>query len=509
MSDWTSGYVTEIEYTHGFYREMTPALLSLACLAQGKAAPDPNEPFALCELGCGQGVTANIVAATHPHAQVYANDFNPAQIVGAQRLAAQAGLKNAHFYDDSFDQFLAREDLPQFDIITLHGIYSWVSAENRAVIVDFITRKLKLGGVVYISYNTLPGWTPMTPIRRLMIEVAASGNGAIGDRVVGAMDFVSRLQTAGSAYMAQQPHLMERFDKTKVMSPSYLAHEYFNRDWTPFLAADVARDLVDAKLTFAASATLLDHIDVINLTAEQQAFLKALPDKALYQTVRDFMIAQQFRKDVFGKGLASLGLKEFQDLWLNQRFVLVTPRANVPKAIKGALGDATLQEKVYGPLLDRLAASPASTSELLAMPELGKHGFASIIQAISLLVGAGHVDPCASAKNERARAASCTAFNTAVLRSSLMGDRVSYLASPVTGNAVTVSRVSQIFLVGRAQKRPDLPAYAWELLSGQNQRLMRDGAPLVSPEDNMAELQALYQKFENEELPALRRLGLA
>jgi len=30
-------------------------------------------------------------------------------------------------------EFVARDDLPEFDVIALHGIWSWISAENRAV----------------------------------------------------------------------------------------------------------------------------------------------------------------------------------------------------------------------------------------------------------------------------------------------------------------------------------------------------------------------------------------
>jgi trans-aconitate methyltransferase len=509
MSDWTSGYVTDIEYTHGFYREMTPGHLAFASLAQAKAAPNPSDALNICELGCGQGVTANIIAAANPQSQVYANDFNPAQVVGARRLAVQAGLKNAHFFDDSFEQFLAREDLPRFDVISLHGIYSWVSAENRQIIVDFIARKLNLGGVVYISYNTLPGWTPTVPIRRLMIEVANTGRGPVEDRVGEAMDFISRLHAVGSNYTAQQTKLMERFDHAKGMARSYLAHEYFNRDWTPFLALDVARDLADAKVNFVASAHLLDHLDMLNLTLEQQEFLKALPDAALAQTVRDFMIGQQFRKDIFGKGLATLTARESQEAWLVQQFALIVARDTVPKSVKGVLGEATMQQELYGPILDRLAKGAATAADLLNIPEITPFGLGAVIQAVSLLVGAGHVDPCAPTKDPKGRTSACATFNMAVLRSSLHADRLNYLVSPVTGSGVTVGRISQIFLVGRSQKRADLPAYAWELLNSQGQRLMRDGAPLVDEADNLAELRAMYAKFESQELPVLQRLGLA
>ena len=39
MSDWTSGYVVDVSYTHGFYKELAPSFLSFAALVQGYAAP--------------------------------------------------------------------------------------------------------------------------------------------------------------------------------------------------------------------------------------------------------------------------------------------------------------------------------------------------------------------------------------------------------------------------------------------------------------------------------------
>ena len=36
--------------------------------------------------------------------------------------------------------------------------------------MDFARRKLKVGGVLYISYNTFPGWTTLAPMRDLMLQ---------------------------------------------------------------------------------------------------------------------------------------------------------------------------------------------------------------------------------------------------------------------------------------------------------------------------------------------------
>ena len=138
MSDWAAGYIVDVDYTHGFYPELAPSQLNFGALLHGIQAPDLAErSLSYCELGCGQGFSTNLLAAANPHIQFYATDFNPAHIAGARALAQGACSTNIHFFDDSFADFLHRKDLPDFDFITLHGIYSCVTAgwkrENSAM----------------------------------------------------------------------------------------------------------------------------------------------------------------------------------------------------------------------------------------------------------------------------------------------------------------------------------------------------------------------------------------
>ena len=144
MSDWTAGYVADIGYTYGYYTELNPLRARLAFLNSGLACPNFGTA---CELGFGQGLSANLHAAASA-TQWYGTDFNPAQAGFAQELASAAGT-SARLFDEAFADFCARPDLPDFDTIGLHGIWSWISDANRAVIVDFVRRKLKVGGVVF------------------------------------------------------------------------------------------------------------------------------------------------------------------------------------------------------------------------------------------------------------------------------------------------------------------------------------------------------------------------
>src|SRR5262249_61209126 len=129
MADWGAGYVTDTAYVHDFCRVQTPAILSLAALSRSVAAAGGRgEPLSYCDLGCGQGFTANLVAAANPRADVFAADFNPTHIAGARALADVAGLKNVRFREAGFDELEQDTTLPDFDIICLHVRYTWFTA---------------------------------------------------------------------------------------------------------------------------------------------------------------------------------------------------------------------------------------------------------------------------------------------------------------------------------------------------------------------------------------------
>ena len=288
MSDWTAGYVADVGYTYGYYTELNPARVELAFLNSGLVPPQIG---AACELGFGQGLSANMHAAASV-ATWHGTDFNPAQAGFAQELASDCG-NGAALFDQAFDQFCSREDLPEFDFIALHGIWSWISDENRAVIVDFLRRKLKVGGVLYISYNTLPGWAGFAPMRHLMTEHAAkfgtNGQGIV-NQINGAIDFGSQMFDLDAKYTKAIVGVKDRFDKLREQDRHYLAHEYFNQDWLPMYFADMAKWLEPAKLEFACSANYLDAVDVINLTQDQRTHLSNIPDTMFRQTVRDFLV---------------------------------------------------------------------------------------------------------------------------------------------------------------------------------------------------------------------------
>ena len=508
MADWSSGYVTDLGYTHGFYRELTPSYLALVPLIKGQSGFDPNASLNICELGCGQGLSANLIAAANPQVQYYATDFNPAQIVGAKALAREAEVANVHFFDQSFAEFLIEPSLPTFDIIMLHGIYSWIQPEHRLEIVEFIRRKLRPGGVVYISYNALPGWSVAAPMRQLMYMHGKNQGGPTATKLDPALDFIGKMIEAGAGYFRAVPALKERYEKLKSQNRNYLAHEYLNEAWTLLYHSEVVEELQAAKLTYVGSAAVIEMMDSVNLTAAQREILAQFTDPTMSETVRDFMFNQQFRHCVFMRGTLPLSRPAAQALWADSRFVLSTLRSEIPLTTKGMLGELTLKPEVYAPVLDALASGAKTVRQLLADPKVGAIGLKGLMEVIVILVGAGHMQPCLDEKGDAKRSQRTKAFNKAVMTRSLSSSELQFLASPVTGGGFQIDRFGQMFLLSMQQKQSDPVQFALNALTAMGERILKDGKPIEAADESIAKLRELYSTFETKHVPVLKQLGI-
>jgi SAM-dependent methyltransferase len=503
--DWTAGYVTELEYTHGYYRELAPGILRFGCLSAG-IAPPSGRKLRYLELGFGQGLSFNIHAAA-VSGEFWGTDFNPTQVAHARSLAEAAG-SGAILLEDSFAELAARSDLPEFDIIGLHGIWTWISDENSRVVVDIIRRKLRVGGILYISYNCFPGWAPSMPLRHLMklhADLAAESTGMLA-KLDGAFAFAKQVIDSGAIYFRGNPAVAERLKMMSGLNRNYLAHEYFTKDWRVMPFSDIVEWLEDAKVTFVASADLMDH--VFNLPVEGQKLLAEIKHPILRESVRDYFVNQQFRRDIFVKGPRRLASLEQYEALRSEAFVLTTHADEIPMKVKASFGEATLQEQIYRPLIEVLAENsygPKQIEQFVASEKLKFLQLNQLLQALLVLVGAGHAHP--AQPEDKAARARCSALNQHILRRARSNADLAFLASPVIGGGVPVVRFQQLLLLAmqEGKQRPaEQAAFAWSF--NQGQRFIKDGKPLDSPEENIAELEKMADHLTAKRLPILKAL---
>ncbi len=509
--DWTSGYVAEIDYTHGYYRELAPGLMDFALLNAGFEPPARNGMRYL-ELGFGQGLSANIHAAAVP-GEFWGADFNPAHASNARRLAAVSGA-DAQFFDDSFAEMAERDDLPAFDYIVLHGIWSWVSDENRGKIVEIIRKHLKVGGAVYMSYNTLPGWSIAMPLRHIMTlhaETAGSDAQGVVGRIEASIGFGSKLAEIGARYFAANPTAKGRLDAIAGQNRHYVAHEYFNRDWAPMYFSDVHDWLSDAKLGYIGAASTLDQLDGFNLTQPQRDTLGGIPYTVLRETVRDYLINAQFRKDLYARGARRLSPLERLERMMATRVTLVTP-PTMEFSVDAGLGKVQLKEEIYRPIVEALDAdksAPKTIGALAENPKLASLPPGSLLEGMAVLIGSGRAHTAQSDEEIDQVAPRTAKLNAHLIERARISGDVSWLASPVIGGAISVGRFEQMFLGARAKglKTPtDWAKEAWKTLAQQNQSIIKNGEVLKTAEANLEELGAQAKTLAAERLPLFQRL---
>ncbi len=484
-------------------------MLALAALAGGVGAPGGSgEPLAWCDLGCGQGYTTNIVAAANSETRAFGFDFNPAHIANARALASDAGLANVDFREASFQELLADATLPEFDVMCMHGILSWVSPENRRALVALARKRLKPGGLLYISYDCMPGWAGLAPLRRILARHFGPGRGTPAPAAVErALAFADELRAQDPRFHRMFPLVEAQLARLRTTPRDYLAHEILTRDWEAFTFSEVASDLAEAKLAYVGSAHLLDGLDRLNFTPQQMDWLGGLADPVLAETSRDMLLGRQFRRDLFVKGRNLLGARAVRARWMSTRFALTVPAKEVDPTFETPLGKHQFHPQKHQPLIEVFGRGPITFGEALRQA-FGKDADAQWpIDVIKVLVARGDLQPALPSEGEAARATGARAFNDAVINRVREGADLFYLASPITGGGVLVDRLTQLYLHARRNGVANPARCVIEI--GERAALKSGEGASPSPDELRATVKAKVARAEADVFPLLQTLGIA
>ena len=507
--DWTEGYVAELGYTHGYYPDLNPRQIALKVLLAGVRPPAISTA---CELGFGQGVSLLCHSAAD-NIKWYGNDFNPAQVNFASSAASNAGI-DVNLSDEAFESYCSRSDLPNFDFIGLHGIWSWVSDRNRANLLDFIDRKLNTGGIVYVSYNCTAARSAIVPVRELMTEYSSQMFAPAIDlttKISGSISFLEKLAETNPAFFTQNSNVAQAVKLLAGQDKAYLAHEYFNKDWRPLSFADVHRDMSSVKLTFVSSADPLEALSYLNYNKDQCEILKGLDSIAVSEMARDLLSNRAFRKDIWVKGEEKLTHAEQVALILDTHVAVVHNPDNVDFTVRTGLGNADLDRKVYEPILNILSQATSMSLRDISSQLKGRVALEQLIEATRILSAKGTL--FAAEANDFSDAEETTRrLNNFFAAQSRYERSVEYLASPVTTTGIFVPRAQQLFMLGQknGKKSPtELAEFAWSILEPLGHNILRDNQPLRTPEENISELNQSAVTFLEDTFNILNRLKVS
>lgn len=293
-----AGYVTDAVYTWSFFNYQAPIHLSYIARLNGYPAPDTNEAFTYCDLGSGNGVTVNLLAEALPQGQFWGIDINPDHTRNAREFSDAAGLSNVTHLNQSFETPFGSE-LPQFDYIALHGVYSWVSPEVQQQIVTFVDQQLKPGGLLYVSYNALPGWAPVTPLWAMMRNATQGQDLSSIERARKGIAYLQFLHDQKSTYFERNPAAGEHLKRLLKGGLDYFIHEMCHDWFAPCYFDDVANAFRESGLVYAGTAAIHRNRDRNIIPARFQKYVAEPNDRQAQESRRSFLRNEMFRRDIY------------------------------------------------------------------------------------------------------------------------------------------------------------------------------------------------------------------
>ena len=77
----------------------------------------------------------------------------------------QLGITNLALLEGDVNE--SHHNSTPYDTIIAHGFYSWVDEETKDNFLRLCKEHLAENGILYMSYNTYPGWHKMDSVRAL------------------------------------------------------------------------------------------------------------------------------------------------------------------------------------------------------------------------------------------------------------------------------------------------------------------------------------------------------
>ncbi|HQQ77723.1 MAG TPA: class I SAM-dependent methyltransferase [Thermoanaerobaculia bacterium] len=266
-------------------------LATIAALYGLKAAPPGS--CRVLELGCGNGANLIPMAYGLPGGTFVGLDAARSAVEHGRAQIAALGLTNITLLHADL---LHAADLGTFDYVVAHGLYSWVPPPVQERVLEIAAEAVAPNGVVYVSYNALPGCHVRNAMRQMM-RWHVRGMEEPAERIGQARGLVRFLAEAAPKRPVFSAILAETLEHQEKQPDAVLFHDDLAEVNEPLLFVDFLERAGRHRLKFLSEA---DYCDMAVWDADSPAgrFLLDVGSEnlVLQQQYRDFLTFRRFRQ---------------------------------------------------------------------------------------------------------------------------------------------------------------------------------------------------------------------
>jgi len=401
-----SGEIAVLAGARAFNKEVAPSFLDHACMVAG-FAPPPASPvgegegagFSWCELHCGSAVTATLLAGANPLGDFHGIDPRGALLERGRALAKDGGVRNLSLHEAGLERALDLS-LPPFDYIVISGVYSWVPARERAMVLAFLRKFLKPGGVAYVTYNAKPGWNRLDLFRRLYRETTRGMDIPPHQRLAVARELYAKLEEARVPAVLASGVTAASLAELDSLPAEVLAADYANDFAEPLYVTEVASDFAAIDCALAGAADMSETVSVLMGQENFKTIIDQMPTPWGRELVKDVIRDTRFRRDVFVRGGRRLSADNRELMMRGLAFALERPAAEIRYDVQMPFGGVRFDSPQARALVATLQSGPRALGELVGRAQSDTSEAQAIMAGIHALLVTSQIRPVYRATRE-------------------------------------------------------------------------------------------------------------
>lgn len=289
------GYLSQpFPYASAPFLESYARLLGLS--------PAPASTARILEIGSSYGGNLISQALFYPQATFTGIEIAPTQVSVGKTYIDQLGITNLDLLEDDVNE--SHHYLGTYDYIIAHGFYSWVDEETKDNFLHLCKEHLAENGILYMSYNTYPGWHKMDSIRALL-EFANKDVDTLNHREKvrhgkTVASILGALMLEYDTVKAQQGPFLQSLRQTLQKQDCYVGHDHLEPVNTPVYFHQCIDHMAEHGFTYLCDCDLnLSFPDVYDETLRTKLQDLAPHDPLAREQYIDFMLNTAFRKSLF------------------------------------------------------------------------------------------------------------------------------------------------------------------------------------------------------------------
>lgn len=289
------GYLSQpFPYASAPFLESYARLLGLS--------PAPASTARILEIGSSYGGNLISQALFYPKSTFTGIEIVPTQVSVGKTYIDQLSITNLDLLEGDVNE--SHHHLGTYDYIIAHGFYSWVDEETKDNFLRLCKEHLAENGILYMSYNTYPGWHKMDSVRALL-EFANKDIDTLNHRekVRHGKTVASKLGALMLEYDTvknQQASFLQSLRQTLQKQDCYVGHDHLEPVNTPVYFHQCMDHMAEHGFTYLCDCDLnLSFPDVYDETLRTKLQDLAPHDPLAREQYIDFMLNTAFRKSLF------------------------------------------------------------------------------------------------------------------------------------------------------------------------------------------------------------------